>query len=204
MAGLCQKHKYRLDFLKLTCLLSVIPFPQARPMAAVSDLPGALAPVHLLYDDLGRELATTRRFLQRYPGGQGAWRPHPRSRTLSELASHVADIPGRLLAILQTDGIDIAQRRPPAAFDTADQLVAHFDGHVTAITPLLAGTDFGALEQGWSMRRAGAVLFTRPRRALVRDMVISHLIHHRAQLGVYYRMLDVPVPGSYGPSADEA
>jgi len=157
----------------------------------------------LLYADFALEHAATRRHLERYPDGKGDWRPHERSRTLSQLATHVADIVNRGVAILETDGMDVGSRQPVPPMDSARELLAHFEAGLARLTPALAVADLDYLAQPWALRRDGRVLIQHSRRILLRQMMMSHLVHHRAQLGVYYRLLGVPVPGSYGPSADD-
>ena len=162
-----------------------------------------LPPIELLYDDFTGEHASTRRMLERYPDGRGNWRPHEKSRTLAQLATHVADIVNRGTSVLETDGLDVSNRQPLAPLDSATELVAHFDAAVARFTAALARADYASLMQPWAMRRGSQVLVERPRRSLLRVLMMSHLVHHRGQLGVYYRLLDVPVPGMYGPSADD-
>jgi len=157
----------------------------------------------LLYGDFPAEYATTRRFLERYPEGKGAWRPHERSRALDQLATHVADIVYRGVAILETDGMDVGTRPQLTLMDSARELLAHFDAGRERFSAALAGVDFEHLAKPWALRRDGHVLIQHSRRILLRQMMMSHLVHHRAQLGVYYRLLGVLVPGSYGPSADD-
>ena len=174
-------------------------------MPSIGALPpqSPLAPAELLYDDFTGEHASTRRMLERYPDGRGSWRPHEKSRTLAQLATHVADIVNRGVSVLETDGLDVTNRQPLAPMDSARDLVAHFDAAVARFTAALARADYASLAQPWAMRRGSQVLVERPRRALLRVLMMSHLVHHRGQLGVYYRLLDVPVPGMYGPSADD-
>ena len=159
----------------------------------------------VLYTDLDHELKTTRRMLERYPSGREDWKPHEKSASLGSLASHVADIPSFGNMILTTDELDFASRppSPPKPRGTAAELVTAFDGHVAKLRDSLAAMDADRAESKWTLRQGEKVFFSEPKSDLVRHMMINHLIHHRAQLGVYYRMLDVPVPGSYGPSADE-
>jgi uncharacterized damage-inducible protein DinB len=167
---------------------------------------GALAvlpPADWLYGDFAAEHAATRRILERYPDGKGEWRPHERSRNLAQLATHVADVVNRGTTVLETEGMDIGARQPLAPMDTARDLLAHFEAGVARFTAALAATDVERLAQPWALRRDGRVLTENPRRILLRLLMMSHLVHHRAQLGVYYRLLGVPVPGAYGPSADD-
>ena len=143
--------------------------------------------------------------LERYPSGREDWKPHEKSMPLGSLASHVADLPSYGTMILATDELDFAARppSPPKPRGTAADLVAAFDGHVAKLRDSLAAMDADRAESQWTLRQGEKVFFSEPKSDLVRHMMINHLVHHRAQLGVYYRMLDVPVPGSYGPSADE-
>jgi uncharacterized damage-inducible protein DinB len=153
--------------------------------------------------DLDRELASTRRMLERYPAGQAEWRPHEKSRTLSALATHVANIPNHGAAILTTAEMDVASRTPQPAQDSAAELLDVFDAGVARLKAAVADTDAAKLGEKWTMRAGPRVLVSEPRALLMRLMVINHLVHHRAQLGVYLRLLNVPIPGVYGPSADE-
>jgi uncharacterized damage-inducible protein DinB len=162
-----------------------------------------LSVAELLYGDFPLEHASTRRTLERYPNGKGDWRPHERSRTLSQLATHVADIVNRGVAVLETDGMEVGTRQPVPPLDSASELLAHFEAGLTRLNAALANVDLEYLAQPWALRREGRVLIEHPRRILLRQMMMSHLVHHRAQLGVYYRLLGVPVPGAYGPSADD-
>ena len=164
---------------------------------------GTLSVGELLYGDFPLEYASTRRTLERYPDGKGDWRPHERSRTLSQLATHVADIVNRGVAVLETDGMDVGTRPPVPLLDSARDLLAHFEAGLTRLNAALVNVDLDYLGQPWALRRDGRVLVEHPRRILLRQMMMSHLVHHRAQLGVYYRLLGVPVPGVYGPSADD-
>jgi uncharacterized damage-inducible protein DinB len=153
--------------------------------------------------DLDRELASTRRILERYPGGRGEWRPHEKSRTLSALATHVANIPNHGVNILTTAEMDVASRPPQPPKDSAAELLEVFDAGATRLKASVAETDAAKLGEKWTMRAGPRVLVSESRALLMRLMVINHLVHHRAQLGVYLRLLDVPIPGVYGPSADE-
>ena len=163
----------------------------------------ALSPAELLYGDFAIEHAATRRMLERYPDGKGDWRPHARSRTLAELATHVADIVNRGTAVLRDDGMEVGARPPLPPMDSARELLGHFDGAVAQFSGALSGVNLAHLAQPWQLRRGGRVLIEHPRRILLRQIMMSHLIHHRAQLGVYYRLLDIAVPGTYDPSADD-
>jgi uncharacterized damage-inducible protein DinB len=160
--------------------------------------------VQFAFGDLEQELASTRRMLERFPSGHDDWSPHEKSTPLARLATHVADIPNRGTAILETSEMDLSTRQPVPVLSTADDLLAFFDANVGRLRPLMAAADFASLRQPWTLRHGERTIFTAPKGALLRTLMISHFVHHRAQLGGYYRMLGVPVPGMYGPSADEA
>ena len=158
----------------------------------------------ILYSDLENELRTTRRMLERYPAGKAEWQPHKKSMTLGRLAAHVAELPGFGTTILNTDEMDFGSRGyTPTSYDSADKLLEVFDAKVAELHKALATMDSAAAESKWTLRNGDQVFFSLPKGELLRSMLINHLVHHRAQLGVYYRMLDVELPGSYGPSADE-
>jgi uncharacterized damage-inducible protein DinB len=154
--------------------------------------------------DLSNELASTRRLLERVPEEHFAWKPHEKSSSLGALATHVATISRLGLWVLQNDEIDVMNRPPtPPAPTTRDELLAQFDETSTALKDALRDADEGALLQPWTFRRGDQVMFKQPRVVMLRGFVLSHLIHHRGQLTVYLRLLDVPLPPLYGPTADE-
>ena len=159
-----------------------------------------------VFADLEHEINGTRRMLERYPAGKDDFTPHPKSFTLAKLATHVASLPLLGSMAMEDPELDFAsgkfQQPVPATMDAAG-LVALFDREWGKLKALLAATDDAAMTTPWTLRSADHVIFTMPRVAVVRSLVVNHLIHHRAQLTLYYRMLDVPVPGLYGPSADE-
>lgn len=169
----------------------------------MSESTASLSPAELMYGDFAGEYASTRRMLERYPDGKGDWQPHPRSRSLSQLATHVADIVYRGVAVLDSNGMESGSRPQIANLDNAKQLLAHFESGLTRFNALLSQATYEHLAQPWSLRRDGRVLLEFPRRVLLRQLMMSHHVHHRAQLGVYYRLVGVPVPGMYGPSADD-
>ena len=175
--------------------------------ATVSPVTGSPAnlpsPVELLFADFVAEHAATRRLLERFPDPRADWRPHAKSRTLAELSTHVADIPNRGVSILSTEEVDVTKRQPMTPLTTREALVAHHDASVSRLETALRGVDYPALAANWTMRAGPQVLVSAPRRLLLRRVMMSHLVHHRAQLGVYLRLLDIAIPGMYGPSADE-
>ncbi|HEX8726424.1 MAG TPA: DinB family protein [Gemmatimonadaceae bacterium] len=161
-------------------------------------------PLSPCLSDLDEELASTRRMLERYPDGRGSWRPHPKSRTLGELATHVAGIPRTGLSVITADSFDIAGRKPAPPFDSAAELLAAFDAAAADVRKAAHAASEADLDGTWALRAGDHVIVSGRKRDLVRRMMLSHIIHHRAQLGDYYRLLDVPVPGMYGPTADDA
>ena len=164
--------------------------------------PAAVPAAQLLFGDLDHELANTRRILERVPDGRGDWQPHEKSMTLGKLAAHLAELPRFPLSMLQTDDLDLSSFRFGSYPTTAD-LLAAFDEGSAALRAALAAADYDALAANWTLRMGDQVLLQGPRGALVRGLGINHLVHHRAQLGVYLRLLGIPIPGLYGPSADE-
>jgi len=158
--------------------------------------------------DFDHEMALTRKTLARVPEDRNEWRPHPKSFTMLALASHLATIPSYTGFTFKTDSLDVAPvgkepMRPPELKTRAELLEAFDRGVAEAREALAAATD-EAMLQPWSLLKGGQTIFTLPRVAVVRVMVMNHMIHHRAQLGVYLRLCDVAVPAIYGPSADEA
>lgn len=152
--------------------------------------------------ELGVEAATTRKMLERIPEASLGWRPHPKSRTLGEVAAHVANLPAAFIAPIAEDGFELASPAPVPA--TPAELVATFDRNVEAAR---AGLDRLAPEDLtgiWAYRRGGRPVFQLPRYVVLRTAGFNHLVHHRGQLSVYLRLLDVPLPPVYGPTADEA
>jgi uncharacterized damage-inducible protein DinB len=115
----------------------------------------------------------------------------------------VADIPGLAATILQTEELDALTRPRHEPSDTTAALLERFDGNVKQLQAALSTVDDVRVGESWTLRAGEKVMVRRPRRALLRVMFLSHMIHHRAQLGVYLRLLDVPVPSVYGPTADE-
>ncbi|MFL6245466.1 MAG: DinB family protein [Thermoanaerobaculia bacterium] len=152
--------------------------------------------------ELTREAATTRRVLERVPESQLAWRPHPKSMTLGQLAFHIARLPrgvAELLANLDAEVPQFAVREDaPVA-----EILAMLDDGVPFATEQLAAWGDEGLAAIWRMKRGEKTLMEMPRMAMWRSVMLNHWYHHRGQLTVYLRMLDVPLPSIYGPSADE-
>jgi uncharacterized damage-inducible protein DinB len=155
--------------------------------------------------EFDHEMASTRRLLERVPEDRPDWKPHAKSMPLGRLAAHVAEIPGYGLMTLETDELDFASGKyVPARFESRAQLLELFDDRVRRTRAAIAATDDETLRRPWTLRNGGQVIFTAPKVGTLRTFFMNHLIHHRGQLTVYLRLLDVPLPGTYGPSADEA
>jgi uncharacterized damage-inducible protein DinB len=147
------------------------------------------------------EMATTRRLLERVPSDKGAWKPHQKSFSLGNLAQLVAWIPGWISATLREPHIDLA-KSGGYSLESTDTLLKMFDANVRDARAALESVTGAALDEPWSLKRGDLVLMTMPRGEVVRQH-LSHLAHHRGQLTVYLRLLDVPVSSVYGPTADE-
>jgi uncharacterized damage-inducible protein DinB len=152
--------------------------------------------------ELEQEAASTRRALERIPEDRLEWRPHPKSMTLGQLALHIASTPAGVARLAALDGYEAANFSAPQAESRAQILAAH-DDSVRAAKEFLRGLDDERAEATWTMTRGGATVFSAPRIELIRTIMLRHVYHHRGELCVYLRLLDVPVPAIYGPSADE-
>jgi uncharacterized damage-inducible protein DinB len=159
--------------------------------------------VDALLPEFDHEMTVTRKVLERVPDDRLDWKPHPKSTSFGALAQHVATIPMWGLVTLTQPEIDLGggQQLTPAA--SRDELLAAFDQRVKDTRAALAGKSDAELMVPWSLKRDGHTIFTMPKATVWRSFVLSHLIHHRAQLSVYLRLNDLPVPSMYGPSADE-
>jgi len=154
--------------------------------------------------EIDQEGKTTRKVLERVPAGRLGWKPHPRSMSLGQLALHIAGTPGQIASWAEKDVMEISGPLPAGreAASTAEVLAAH-DASLTKAKDVLRQLGDGGLQNQWQLKAGGATLMAMPKAALFRSVVLNHWIHHRGQLSVYLRLLDVPVPSIYGPSADE-
>jgi uncharacterized damage-inducible protein DinB len=159
--------------------------------------------ITLLQKEMEQEAATTRKMLSRVPADKFDWQPHPKSMTLKRLATHVAELPGWVDMAINTDELDF-ENNPyvPQDVKTTDDLVAFFDGELAKGRKALAEADINNFTKEWILR-SGDQVYSRDTKYEVIRMAHSQVIHHRAQLGVYLRLLNVAIPGSYGPSADD-
>jgi uncharacterized damage-inducible protein DinB len=158
--------------------------------------------------EFDQEMANTRKTLERVPGDRIDWRPHDKSYTMGALATHLANLVTWGAMSIEQDSFDMTPkdgeppRTEPAA--TVAEVLEAFDENVAVTRAALAGASDETLMSPWSLIMNGEALFTMPKVAVVRSFVMNHMIHHRAQLTVYLRLNDIPVPSIYGPSADES
>lgn len=158
----------------------------------------------LLQQEFAEESASTRRMLERVPEASFAWKPHEKSMTLGRLASHVADLPHRCATIVTTDTYVRTPGTAPFMADSSSELLTHFDAAAEEAQSALASLRDDQLSAMWTLKFGDRTMAALPRALALRRVFLNHLVHHRAQLGVYLRLLDVPIPGMYGPSADDA
>jgi uncharacterized damage-inducible protein DinB len=161
-------------------------------------------PIEPVLAELDHEAATTRRLLERLPEPQLGWKPHEKSMALGRLATHIAEIPGWVGSIVDKDEFDVGVGGyvPPVVGRVAD-IVAMFDRNVAMAKTALQRQSTERLLASWQLKKNGQVVVQMPRLAMVRSLLMNHLIHHRGQLSVYLRLQNVPLPSIYGPTADE-
>jgi uncharacterized damage-inducible protein DinB len=160
-----------------------------------------------LLPEFDHEMANTRKVLERCPEDKYGWKPHPKSFSMGSLATHIANMTGWTVDVIEKDSFDFA---PPGAppykeepVTSRQELLAAFDKQAAAARAALATASDEHLAKTWSLLGGGVTVFSMPRMVCIRSFVMNHTIHHRAQLTVYLRLNDVPVPAIYGPSADE-
>ena len=154
--------------------------------------------------ELKQEAASTKRILERVPDGKFDWKPHEKSMTLGRLTSHVAELPAFLNSILTMDEVDFAKGHYKASHaKTREELMNVFQEKLDEALQTLQDTSDEKMQANFTLRSGDHVIATVPRIVAIRSMALNHIIHHRGQIAVYLRLLDVPVPGMYGPSADE-
>ena len=161
----------------------------------------------MLLPEFEQEMAGTRKVLERIPDDKADWKAHPKSHTIGWVGAHLVEIPGWVEGTLTQDSWDIqppgapAYRTPP--WTNRAEMLAQFDKNVADGKRAIAATSDEAFLKVWSLLMGGQPVITMPRLGVIRSFVLNHTIHHRAHLCVYLRLNDIPVPGLYGPSADE-
>jgi uncharacterized damage-inducible protein DinB len=154
-----------------------------------------------LLPEFDQEMASTRRVIERVPTDKGEWKPHPKSFSLGHLTQLVTGMPSWITNTITEKDLDLS-RYPGYSYEKTEDLLKSFDKNVAAARKAIAASKDSDYKEKWSLRHGDRVIFTQERWPVVRTH-INHLVHHRGQLTVYLRLIDVPVPSIYGPSADE-
>ncbi len=159
----------------------------------------------ILLPEFDEEIASTRRMLESLPEDKFGWKPHEKSMTLAQLASHVGDLPSWMAMIITTEKLDFAASESIEGFQTGSHstLMAHFNECAAGARNTIENTSDEQFAVTWTLAYGEKTLYAAPRRMAVRTIALNHLIHHRGQLSLYLRLLERKVPGMYGPSADE-
>ncbi|HZE82936.1 MAG TPA: DinB family protein [Puia sp.] len=159
--------------------------------------------IEALLKEMDQEAATTRNMLERIPTEYFSWKPHPRSMTIQQLATHIGELPGWVSMTLTTDGLDFsANPYKQEVLNTTEELLAYFERTLIDGRTQLAAATPELLDESWTLRDGEQVWAVMTKGEMIR-IAYCQTVHHRAQLGVFLRLLDIPIPGSYGPSADE-
>ena len=161
-----------------------------------------MAIIDSLLPEYDREMASTRKVLERVPEGRFDWKPHVKSMSLGELAGHLARLPSWGHVTIDRPELDLVGPMPPPP-STSEEVLRTFDKESAQTRNALAAATDAQLMGPWTLKREGKTIFTMPKVAVLRSFVLNHIIHHRGQLTVYLRLNDVPLPSIYGPSADE-
>jgi uncharacterized damage-inducible protein DinB len=161
-----------------------------------------------LLPEFDNEMANTRKTLERVPHEKFDWKPHEKSTAMGGLATHLSNIPTWAVYTIDQDSLDLApEGKPLPSAELAKseaELLATFDANAAKARAAIAGASDEELFRPWKLMSNGSTILTMPKIAVLRNFVMNHMIHHRAQLGVYLRLNDIPVPSIYGPSADES
>ena len=163
-----------------------------------------MAMADALLPEFDHEMSVTRKLLERVPEDKFDWTPHPKSMSFIALATHVATIPSWGAPTLSSPELDLGGLAPNTAPASREELLERFDKNVAETRGALVGRTDAEMMAIWSLKHNGQKIFTMPRASVWRSFVMNHHIHHRAQLSLYLRLNDVPVPAMYGPTADEA
>jgi uncharacterized damage-inducible protein DinB len=159
--------------------------------------------VDAILTELEHEATTTRRLLERVPTDKLAWTPHAKSMTLGELATHIARVPGEIAGFVSGPVFEMTGDFKLKAVASTAEILTALDQSLAKAKEVLHGLDDATITSLWSFKAGGKTMMTMPRLAVVRSLMLNHWYHHRGQLSVYLRELNVPVPSIYGPSADE-
>ncbi|TKC60981.1 DinB family protein [Pedobacter hiemivivus] len=159
--------------------------------------------IKMFLKEMEEAAVTTRKMLERIPNDKFDWQPHPKSMTVKRLATHIAELPSWVPMALTTDELDFAANPyQQEDVNTTDELLAYFERSLQDGRSHLTEKYEEVLDQDWTLRNGKQVYSVEPKADVIR-MSLNQIVHHRAQLGVYLRLMDIPIPGSYGPSADE-
>ncbi len=157
-----------------------------------------------LLAELKHEASNTRKMIERVPTDKLGWQPHEKSMKLGRLITHIAELPYWVARVIEADEFDIATSVfNPEGKESTEAILKLFDEKLAEAVTVLESASDDNLEALWTLRRGEQIMFQLPRKVCLRNIAFNHLYHHRGQLSVYLRLLDVPVPGIYGPSADE-
>ena len=156
-----------------------------------------------LMSELERESGATRTALSRVPDDKLAWKPHEKSMSLGQLAQHIATLPGGVATLGTKEVMAVEEFMPPAPPENVAGILKTFDQSIADAKSAIGGMPDEELMKSWTLTKDGRQIMSVPRLGLYRNILLNHLYHHRGQLTVYLRLLDVPVPSIYGPSADE-
>jgi uncharacterized damage-inducible protein DinB len=163
-----------------------------------------MAIVDAIIQEMEMEAKKTRLILQKVPTAQFSWKPHEKSMTLQRLANHIAELPEWATLVAATSDVDFATHPfVRSEMHNTEDLLNHFDKCMSLCISAVSALSDGDLASSWTMRRGENVIMTTTKADILRTWVINHTLHHRGQLSVYLRLLDIPVPGLYGPSADD-
>ncbi|MFL6351468.1 MAG: DinB family protein [Bryobacteraceae bacterium] len=157
----------------------------------------------MLLPEFDEEMKNTRKILERVPDDKLGYQPHEKSMTLGRLAAHVAELPSWAKHAIEVEVLDIPPEFQPSSAKSREEVLTTFDKNVAEARELLVRVTDEDLAKTWTLKFGGNTIFSMPRSMVLRSTVMNHLIHHRAQLGVYLRLNEVEIPGMYGPSADE-
>ncbi len=156
-----------------------------------------------MLDEFEIQARVTRKFLERLPEDKLTWKPHEKSMTAGQLAHHLATVPGGIVRFVQNNPAQVPQSFNFPQPSSRDEILKAFDDSIAAVRQLLPRFDDDAMHESWRLMAGERELATQPRGLFLRDVMLSHWYQHRGQFSVYLRLLDVPVPASWGPSADE-